>query len=70
MNKIEMKKLIHKNQLHQELVFENINNIDKPLAILIKRKWENPKLKMKKETLQEMLRKCNHKEILWILMFH
>lgn len=38
MNKIEMKKLIHKNQLHQELVFENINNIDKPLAILIKRK--------------------------------
>ena len=55
-NEIETKKTIAKISKTKSWFFEKINNIDKPLARLIKKKRERAqtiKLEMKKEKLQQ-----------------
>ena len=55
-----MKETIVKINKTKSWFFEKINNIDKPLAILIKKKErriESTKLEMKKERLQQTMQK-------------
>ena len=55
-----MKEIIAKVNKTKRWLFDKINKIDKPLAILIKRKGEkikSTKLEMKKERLQQTTQK-------------
>ena len=60
-NEKEMKETIVKTEKTKSWFFEKINKIDKPLAILIKKKKEkrikSTKLEMKKERLQQTMQK-------------
>ena len=59
-NKKEMKEAIGKINKAKSWFFEKINKIDKPLARLIKKKRveiKSTKLEMKKERLQQTMKK-------------
>ena len=55
-----MKETIVKINKTKSWFFENINRIDKPLARLIKKKKKKEvnKIRMRKERLQQIMKKC------------
>ena len=64
-NEKEMKQTIAKINKTKSWFFEKINNIDRPLARLIKRKrLKSTKLEMKQERLQQLRNTKDHESIL------